>query len=214
MVIFHDRIEAGKILAEKIFSIKSSLKDPIVLGVPRGGVPVGHIIAEKINAPLDTVALRKLPIPDNPEAGFGAVCMDKVTIFNEPLLSYLNLSGQAKDAIVRDVYKEVLRRNKAYRKDRPFPPLENRSVIITDDGLATGITMLAAVEFARRKKADEIIVAVPVAHRDAYELVKKNCDRIFALHISAESYFAVVSFYQKFTDMEDKEVVFYLDKYR
>ena len=210
MAIFSDRIEAGQLLADKLAQIKSRLVDPIVLGIPRGGVPIGSCIAKAIGAPLDVIVLRKLPIPDNPEAGFGAVTIDKVTIFNESMAGYLGLNEKEINGIVERVYKEVLRREKVYRKNRPFPPLAGRSVILTDDGLATGITMLAAVKFAWAKMAKEIIIAVPVAHQEAFDLLKKEADRVIVLHVDNAPFFAVASFYREFTDMKDEEVISYL----
>lgn len=210
MILFRNRLEAGEKLSEELSALKPAPKDPIVLGIPRGGVPVGYRIAQALGSPLDTIVLRKLPMPRNPEAGFGAVTLDKVAIFNQDLLSLIDLNKLEKEKIIDDVYKEVLRRNKVYRQSKPFPDLEKRSVILTDDGLATGYTMLAAVKFVRKKKAGQIIVAVPVAHREAYELVSRESDKIIVLHVSDEPYFAVASFYRSFPDMSDEEVVSYL----
>lgn len=210
MVIFNDRQEAGNILAEKLQPLKPKLKNPIVLGIPRGGVPIGFIVAKTLECPLDTIVLRKLPIPHNPEAGFGAVTLDKIAILNEKLLSEIHLSKPQIDGIIDNVYEEVLRRNNVYRRDKPFPDLNGRCVVLTDDGLATGYTMLAAIEFSKRKGAAEIIAAVPVAHREAYNLVKKEADKVVVLHISDFPYFAVASFYGEFSDMWDEEVIAYL----
>lgn len=212
MVIFDGRREAGSILAGELSPLKAKLKDPIVLGIPRGGVPVGFSVAEALGCPLDVIALRKLPIPDSPEAGFGAVTLDKIAILNEKFLSQIYLSKPQIDSIIDTVYREVLRRNRVYRRKRPFPQLKGRSVILTDDGLATGYTMLAAVEFTKSKGAEEVIVAVPVAHHDAYNMVKQKADKMVALHISELPFFAVAQFYKEFTDMSDEEVISYLDK--
>lgn len=211
MVIFRDRREAGEILAKELQILRSKLKDPIVLGIPRGGVPIGFIITKALRCALDAIVLRKLPIPHNPEAGFGAVTLDKIPIFNEEILSQINLPKQQVNEIIDEVYKEVLRRNNVYRHNKPFPDLKGRSVILSDDGLATGYTMLAAVGFAKRKNAADIIVAVPVAHRQAYNIVKKKADKVIALEVSDLPFFAVAAFYKEFTDMSDEEVVSYLD---
>jgi len=211
-MLFDDRPSAGKLLAERLSILKQTLKDPIVLGIPRGGIPVGDAVAKALNAPLDVLVLRKLPIPDNPEAGFGAVTLDKIPIFNEPLLSQLDLTKARINKIVDTVHKEVQRRNKLYRKDRAVPVLKGRSVILVDDGLASGFTMLAAVRFARSEKAREVIVAVPVAHHEAYRMIEKEADKVIVLHISREPYFAVASFYGEFPDVEDSEVIAYLEK--
>ncbi len=208
--MFRNRQEAGDILAERLLEIKPEFKNPIVLGIPRGGVVIGSQVAKKLKTPLDAIVLRKLPLPHNPEAGFGAVTLDRIVIFNEALLSETCLTQAEIDKIVEGVYKEVVRRNKVYRQNKRFPSLEERSVILTDDGLASGYTMLAAIKFAKAKGAKEIISAAPVAHREAFELVKKNSDRIAVLHISNIAYFAVASFYEDFPDMSDKEVISYL----
>lgn len=210
MVIFGNRQEAGRILAEKLLPQKERLKNPIVFGIPRGGIAVGFSIAEALECPLDAISLRKLPVPESPEVGFGALTLDKTAIFNERLLSGLNLSELEINKIINNVYREVLRRNKAYRQDRPFPLLEERTVILSDDGLATGYTMLAAIKFAKKRGVGQLIAAVPVAHREAYNLVKKEADNVVVLHISDLPYFAVASFYREFPDMSDEEVVSYL----
>lgn len=197
-------------MAEKLTTFKPYFTDPIVLGIPRGGVAVGYRIREALKAPLDAIVLRKLPVPDNPEVGFGAVTLDKTVIFNEPLLVSLQLTRAEIDIIVDTVYKEVLRRNNAYRKQKVFPSLEKRSVILTDDGLATGVTMLAAVRFVKNKKPKEIIVAVPVAHKQAYTIVRNEANKVVVLHISDLPYFAVASFYDEFPEMSDKQVISFL----
>lgn len=213
MILFSDRLHAGDFLAKELSLLKPQLEDPIVLGIPRGGIPVGYRVAKSLASPLDTIVLRKLPIPTSPEAGFGAVTLDRIVIFNEELLSQIDLNDDGIDRIIHDVYKEVLRRNQVYRKGRPFPSLEKRSVILTDDGLASGFTMLAAVKFVRKRKAGEVIVAVPVAHRHAFDLVRKKSDRMVVLHISDAPYFAVASFYREFPEMSDQEVISYLESF-
>ena len=211
-MLFDDRSQAGELLAKRLLELKVTLKDPIVLGIPRGGVAVGEPIARALKAPLDILVLRKLPIPDNPEAGFGAVALDKIPIFNESLLPRLGLTDARINKIVEEVYKEVVRRNKVYRKDKPLPPLKGRSVILADDGLATGFTMLAAVRFARKKEAKEVIVAAPVAHEEAFRMIEGEADKVLVLHVSRQPLFAVASFYEDFHDMEDSEVSAYLGK--
>jgi putative phosphoribosyl transferase len=212
MILFSDRLQAGDFLAKKLSLFKSQLKDPIVLGIPRGGIPIGYRLAKSLASPLDTMVLRKLPMPTDPEAGFGAVTLDRTVIFNQELLSFIHLDDDQIDKIIHDVYQEVLRRNQVYRKGRPFPSLEKRSVILADDGLASGFTMLAAVKFVRKRKAQEVIVAVPVAHRQAFDLVRSESDQMVVLHISDAPYFAVASFYREFPEMSDQEVISYLEK--
>ncbi|MFP4418818.1 MAG: phosphoribosyltransferase [Chitinivibrionales bacterium] len=212
MALFNGREQAGKKLAEHFRYIAPQLHDPIILGIPRGGIPIGAALAEELGCPLDVIVLRKLPIPSDPEAGFGAVTLDKVTTFNEPLRSYLNLPHEMVDNIIETVYEEVLRRNDQYRQGRPHPILEDRTVIITDDGLASGYTMLAAVKYARRKGADQVVASAPVAHGNAYELLRRHADRVEFLHIDTAAVFAVASFYEEFPEMNDEQVMDLLEK--
>jgi putative phosphoribosyl transferase len=211
-VLFKNRIDAGEKLARALNQDRLEFEDPIVLGIPRGGVPVGYVLAKMLNCELDTIVLRKIPIPSDPEAGYGAVTLDKTVILNQQMLPHLRLSKENMNQGIEEVYQEVKRRNMVYRKGRPFPDFEKRTVILTDDGLATGYTMLAAVKFCRKKKPKEIIAAVPVASDSAAELIQPQVDRFITLHVSYSYYFAVASFYEKFEDMIDDEVVEILDK--
>ncbi len=213
-VLFHDRTDAGKKLTRALIESEPKLQDPIVLGIPRGGIPIGYVLAEKLDCELDTIVLRKIPIPSDPEAGYGAVTIDKTVILNQEMLPHLRVSKKEMDRGIERVYQEVKRRNEVYRRGRPFPDLKDRSVILTDDGLATGYTMLAAVEFCRKKEPKEIIVAVPVASDSASELIRPAVDHFIVLHVSHSLYFAVASFYRRFEDMVDEEVVVILDKPR
>lgn len=206
MTLFENRFDAGYRMAERIAAKNISLTDPIVLGIPRGGVPIGRCIADKFDIPLDIVLLRKLPIPSDPEMGFGAVTIDKTPIFNDRVLKRLNLPQDYITDIIDEVHQEVLRRNQIYRSGKPFPDLSGRSVIIADDGLATGFSMIAAISFVRSKQAKEIIVAAPVAHADAASIVDEHADKLFVDHVSDAFYFAVASFYESFPDMSDEDV--------
>ncbi len=213
-VLFENRIEAGKRLAQALNEKRLEFQNPIVLGIPRGGVPVGYVLAEKLECELDTIVLRKIPIPSEPEAGYGAVTLDKTVILNQEILTHLQLSREEMEQGIEEVYREVKRRNDLYRKGRACPDLKDRSVILTDDGLATGYTMLTAVKFCQKKKPKEIIVAVPVASDSAAELIRPEVDRFIVLHISNSFYFAVASFYRRFEDMLDEEVVEILEQGR
>ncbi|MFP4477339.1 MAG: phosphoribosyltransferase [Desulfatibacillaceae bacterium] len=213
-MIYRDRFHAGRVLAEKIGELNLDWHDPIVLGIPRGGVPVGYPVARTLDCPLDVLVLRKLPIPQNDQMGFGAVTLDKKTMLNARLVHGGYVSQKDIQPIVDEVYEEVLRRDREYRGDRPFPELAGRTVMVVDDGLATGYTMLAGLEFVKSKSPDRIVAAVPVAHANSYELVKKNCDDIVCPHVDHGYSFAVASFYGEFEDLTDQEVLDVLDTAR
>jgi putative phosphoribosyl transferase len=211
-ILFEDRFEAGRKLAELLKRENHKFKEPIVLGIPRGGVPVGAVVAGELSCELETIVLRKIPIPQDPEAGFGAVTLDRTVILNQELLEYVKITKEQMEREIEEVYQEVLRRDVVYRGKRPFPDLKNRSVILIDDGLASGYTMLAAVKFCRNKNPERIIAAIPVASDSAAELIQKEVDEFVVLHTSHSFYFAVASFYERFEDMEDEEIVEILER--
>ena len=212
MVLFKNRREAGEKLSEELERIETKYDDLIAMGIPRGGVPVGSAVAKRLGCPLDVIVLRKLPIPENPEAGFGAVTLNRKVILNEKLMSRYYIPREITENIVNQVYDEVLRRNRIYRNNAEEPDLREKTAIITDDGLASGYTMLAAIEYARSCNAGEVIAATPVAHRGSYELVREKADQIVVPHISEGLSFAVASFYEEFPEMEDEEVISLLRK--
>lgn len=204
-VLYKTRREAGEKLAQELLKLK--LRDPIVFGIPRGGVPVGEPVARALGCTLDVVVLRKIPIPWSPEAGYGAVTLDKNVVLNKNMLAYLRLAHADIDAGVDEVYLEVLRRDRVYRGDRPFPDLRNKVAVLVDDGLASGYTMLAALKFVKARKAGRVVVASPVSSESAYVLLKPEADELVVLHVDHEPSFAVASFYHSFPDLEDEEVI-------
>ncbi len=214
MPVFRDREEGGQRLAEVIDPGRFPVANPIVFGIPRGGVPVGYALAQRLHCQLDTIVLRKLPIPGDPEAGFGAVTLDKTIVFNSRLRDTIGIPPERIQEIVDRVYGEIVRRDRIYRGDRPFPNLRDRDVIIADDGLATGYTMLAAVEYVRRKKARSVFAAAPVAHGGAVRMLEQEVDSILTVIIDSAAVFAVASFYDTFPEINDVEVLEYLERAR
>jgi len=203
-MLFKDRMHAGEELAKKLLKYKG--EDIIVLGIPRGGVPIGYPIAKALDAPLDLIIPRKLPVPWSPEVGFGAVTSTGEVTLNPDIVSELQLTDQEIKEIAGKVLEEVKRRMKAYRGNKPLPDLKGKTVIIADDGLATGYTMIAAVQAAKRQGAKKVIAAVPVSPRDAAEKVRKYADEVVTIWEKPTFSFAVAGFYDDFHDMRDAEV--------
>jgi len=201
---YKDRSQAGEILAAYLTEYRG--RGAIVLGIPRGGVAVGVPIAEALDAELDVIVLRKIPIPWEPEAGFGAVTAEGDIILNEAMVRRLGLSQEQIERQAERVRAEVERRARAYRGDRPFPNLGGRPVIVVDDGLATGYTMIAALRSARLRGAEELICAAPVSPADSLEAVRPYADRVVCPLVTTSYPFAVASFYERFPDMSDDEV--------
>jgi Predicted phosphoribosyltransferases len=203
-MIFRDRSDAGKRLAERLRVFRD--QNPLVLAIPRGGVPVGCEISKSLHAPFDLIIPRKLPIPYNTEAGFGAVTPDGTVVLNEPLVKQLGLSKAEIDSIVMVVLDEVQRRVKAYR---PGPAIDQKgkAVIITDDGLASGYTMIAAVRDVKKKGAGKVIVAVPCSPRSSVERLEQEADEVISLEVQEYGSFAVASYYEEFPDLSDGEVL-------
>lgn len=207
--IFQNRVDAGQRLADALHVYSD--EEALVLAIPRGGVPVGYQIAKKMNAFFDAIIPRKIPIPDNPEAGFGALTDDGTTVLNERIVQNLGLNAQHIQQAINEVQIEIERRNRIYRNNRPSPVAEGKAVILVDDGLASGYTMLAAIESLKRKNPAKVIAAVPVASSGAADLVSTKADRLVALTIVERLPFAVADFYVEWRDLTDQEVINYLN---
>ncbi len=210
--MYRDREHAGRLLAEVLKKFRG--QRAVVLAVPRGGVPVGFSIVKALGIPLDVVIPRKLPIPEEPEAGFGAVTADGTVVLNEPLMAQLNISPRTREEIVEEVLKEVRRREEVYRQACPRIDVKGRIVILVDDGLASGYTMLAAIRSVRLQVPRLIVVAVPCAPTRSFNLVANNVDEICCPVTSEEPIFAVASYYKDFRDLSDGEVQDYLQRAR
>ena len=206
---FRNRLDAGAKLAEEV--AKRNFHDPYVLAIPRGGVPVGFGVALKVRAPLDVIIPRKLPIPDNPEAGFGAITSDGNIVLNEEMLPNLALSEEEVERIAKRVLEEVRRRMCEYRGERPEPNLEGKTVLLVDDGLASGYTMIAAAQEVKAQRPARVVVAVPVSPRSSVEKVSPHVDEVIALIVSERPCFAVADFYDDFRDLSDDEVRNFLE---
>jgi predicted phosphoribosyltransferase len=206
--IFQDRIEAGRRLGERLHQFRGS--EVIVFAIPRGGVPVAIEVARRLDSPLDIVVPRKIAIPHNPEAGYGAVTEDGVIVLNEPLTKQLGLTEPQIQGQAEGVREEIRKRSALYRGRPQAPPVRGKTAIIVDDGLASGFTMVAAIRSVERREAASIVVAVPVASGTAYDLIRPLTHELVSLVIARVYQFAVASFYHQWHDLSDEEVIEYL----
>lgn len=204
-MIYKNRQQAGQKLAEKLNEFKGQ-KDTIILALPRGGVVTAFEIAKELNLPLDLVVPRKIGAPENEEYAIGAITETGEGIFNQEAIDSLRIPKSYLDNKIVEEKKEAQRRLKKYRQDRPPLNLENKIVIIIDDGIATGLTMQAAIKSVKEKKARKIIVAVPVSAKDSIIAIEKEVDKIICLQ--APIFFgAVGAFYENFGQTTDEEVI-------
>lgn len=211
LYVFRDRKEAGTILARKLLKYKGT--DGLVLGIPSGGVPVAAELAKALSLPVELVILRKIQIPHNTEAGFGAVAPDYKVLINEDLLSMLNLSQKDVEHQIQLTIDTIKKRNDLLRKGLPFPSVKNKIVIIVDDGLASGYTMLSAVEFLRRHEPKKIVVAVPTGSKRTVDFILPNVDELICLNIRSGFTFAVADAYENWYDLTDNDVISILQEF-
>jgi putative phosphoribosyl transferase len=209
--IFHNRVEAGVALAERLRALGLH-EDVVVLALPRGGVPVAREVAVALGAPLDVLVVRKIGAPFNPELALGAIAFGGVTVYNEQLLAELGLEEADLDGVRRRELAELDRRERAYRGARPMPDLAGKTVVLVDDGMATGATMQAAVTATRALHPKRIVVAVPTSARDSVERLVAVADRVVALE-TPEPYFGVGAWYEEFRQLTDEDVVRCLEEY-
>jgi putative phosphoribosyl transferase len=204
VVAFLDRAEAGRALAD--FMALEPDPGAAVLAVPRGGVPVAEPLARALGSALDIVPVRKLPIPQAPEAGFGAVALDGSTVLNDDLVLAYRLTESIVEQIRADVLDEVHRRAREYRGHDRAPELAGRRVYLVDDGLASGYTMVAAAQMAREAGAARVVVCIPVAPVSSIDRVAEYVDHVVCLIAQKDGSFAVASFYEDFRDLSDADV--------
>jgi len=205
--IFQDRFQAGQVLAEMLAPHYREAPEAAILAIPAGGVPVGSRISEELKIPFDLIIVRKIQIPGNAEAGFGAMTPEGSVFLNEELLSYLNLSPAQIEAQKNMVKKDLEERNRLFRAGRPFPDLSGKSVILVDDGLASGFTMMASVDTAKKKGAGRIAVAVPTAPLRSIKRIEHLVNEIYCANIRETAYFAVADAYKEWYDLSREEVL-------
>jgi putative phosphoribosyl transferase len=209
MAFFTDRIDAGKRLALALKDFSG--KNGVVLGIPRGGVVVGYMIAKALNLPLDVIIPRKIGAPDNPELAIGAVAEDGTAILDGNLIKYLGVSQEYVTEETERQKQEIVRRLKLYRQDTSYLNLRGLDVIVVDDGIATGSTMKAALASVKNRGAASITVAVPVGPPSTIEELKKMSDRVVCPY-KPEFFQAIGEFYADFSQTSDEEVLRLLEE--
>jgi predicted phosphoribosyltransferase len=206
---FTDRTEAGKLLAAKLVAAKltryAGRGDTIVLALPRGGVPVAFEIARALGAPLDVFLVRKLGLPGQEELAMGAIASGGVRVLNRDVVGFLAIPDSIIDAVAQYEQQELERRERLYRGDRPAPEVRGHTVILVDDGLATGSTMRAAVAALKKLEPGRIIVAVPVAPPSAVEALEHEVDEVVSV-FTPEPFDGVGRWYRDFSQTSDQEV--------
>ena len=201
---YRDRDEAGEVLAERLADLRGG--DAVVLAIPNGGVPVGLRVRDRLATAFGLLVVRKLHIPWDREAGFGAVAPDGTVAYNEPLRRALGLDEGEERAVVEEELRAIRRRQRTYGAE-DTPPLGGRTAIVVDDGLASGYSMLVAARFVRRQKPREIVVAVPTASASAMALVRSAADRVVCPDVRAGPVFAVADAYRGWRDLDEAEVL-------
>jgi predicted phosphoribosyltransferase len=201
---FQNRRQAGRLLAAKLARY-ANRPDVIVLALPRGGVPVGYEVARALNAALDAFLVRKLGAPGQEEFAMGAIASGGVRVLNEQAVSTLRIPDSVIESVAAREKQELSRRERLYRGDRPSADVHRKTVILVDDGLATGSTMHAAVRALRQKQAGRIVVAVPVAARETCEALRAEADDIVCA-VTPDPFFAVGLWYEDFSQTTDEEV--------
>jgi predicted phosphoribosyltransferase len=204
MALFRDRRDAGRKLAQELKEY-ANRPDVVVLALPRGGVPVAYEVAKALKAPLDIFLVRKLGVPGHEELAMGAIASGGVRVLNDTVVDALNIPERLIDAVAEKEQRELERRERAYRGDRPKPEVRGKTVILVDDGLATGASMRAAVEALRAQDPARIVVAVPTAAPETCEAFEDTVEEVVCAE-TPQPFFGVGFWYQDFSQTSDEEV--------
>lgn len=207
-----NREEGGRALAKKLSDYKNR-EDVIVLALPRGGVPVGLEVAKALNLPLDVFVVRKLGVPNREELAFGAIASGGVTVINESLIKTFGIPASLIKQVIEKEEAELIRREKLYRNGKSTIILRDKIVILVDDGIATGATIKAALVAVRQLEPKQIIVASPVASRDACEGIEQKSDDLCICAMTPEPFYGVGMWYRDFEQVNDNEVCRLLRKF-
>ncbi len=203
MMLFKDRIEAGRMLGEELKKLK--IENPVVLAMPRGGVPVGFEIAKILNASLDVIIARKIGAPNQKELGIGAIAEDDIKVWDQEILNVVKPQKAILNKIVKTEQKELERRKNLYRDGKPIIRLRGKTVILVDDGVATGITAVATINAIRKLKPKKIIFAAPTCAKDSVLHLKPLVDDFLCL-ITPSEFQSVGQWYDNFEQVTDEEV--------
>ena len=202
-MIFNDRFDAAKELLTKLTQYKNR-DDVVIVALPRGGVPIGYIIAKELNLPLDIFFVKKIPSPFNQEVAIGAVSENGFIFLNEEIVKVLNISKDYIKNSINEILQKIAEKREIY-KIKP-KNLKDKVVILTDDGIATGSTALLASKAIKQMGAKEVIIATPVAPKDSINLLKKVSNKVVTL-ITPSDFVAVGAYYKDFHQLDDKEVI-------
>lgn len=213
IILFNDREDAGNQLADKLLKYKD--QNPLIIALPRGGVPVAYVISEALSAELDVIIVRKLGAPGNPELGIGALVEGNPPqkILNEGIIFHLGVTDDFIDRESEEQNKEILRRATVYRGGRGLADMSGRTVIVVDDGIATGATIKAALKGIKAQNPDKIIVAVPVAPPDILYALTEIADEVICVE-RPEFLYAIGAYYRNFDQVTDDEVIYMLEQSR
>jgi putative phosphoribosyl transferase len=207
---FLNRIQAGRLLSAELLAYRNHM-DVVVLGLPRGGLPVAYEIARALGAPMDALLVRKLGVPGQRELAFGAIAIGGVRVLDNGIISELGLTPQEIEETAAEEQRVLEAGNWKYRQGRPAPQIHGRIVIATDDGIATGSTMRAAVQALRSLKASRVVVATPVASIEAVSLLRNEADEVVCL-AQPDPFQAVGYWYRDFSQVSDEEARWLLEK--
>lgn len=203
-MIFENREEAGRKLAVKLSKYRA--EKPLVLALPRGGVPVGFEIAEKLGASLDVLISRKIGAPHNPEFGIGAVAEGNIRVLDKPVIRLLNISKEDLETVSNEEKRELVRRAELYRSNQPLPSFKNRIIILVDDGLATGVTARAAIKALKKQNPKKIVFASPVCAYDTAGEFRHLVDDVVCVSTPVD-FESVGLWYRNFDQVTDREVI-------
>ncbi len=203
-VILQNRTQAGQLLALQLTAYANSA-EVLVLALPRGGVPVAYEIAQALNLPLDVCLVRKLGVPDRRELAMGAIAMGGIRIINQDVVDWLKITPDTLERVTREEQEELERRDHLYRENRPFPEICDRTIILVDDGIATGSTLRAAIATLKQQHPAAIIVAIPVAPPSVCQELATEVDRVICLR-EPDSLHSISLWYKDFSQTTDEEV--------